>query len=436
MLFFYTFVHRFHKQEIKCFRFCSLFALRQIRDDRSLLPRFLFWLSEERLRNSSCSVSPTLPLCPVSTWAEAKKTSTAKLAAGSVHCSGTFWVLWAFYLVSKKGKTKAHILFFLRPGRCLCVSTVWHQTFSQSIGCFLVFLHVGVQANVPCPSCCLIFSTPSPHTAFTMASALMTHLCSLNAVGPPSHVYWLNCVLLSSGAFQQQDVHLSGVKIFFFFFSPFVGWHFSQWKSPTIRAKEPALYGNFEHLAFTESSHAIYENLKRLKYLRSVVGIRWGDTRQISNVRSPLRDGGGRRAVLFRMCTCFCGGCLPSLPLPQRRWHPTCPAPTWPGWCGGCSGGGASRPGKRTHPKSATPSPALQERVREGGEEGEGGIAERERWTEGRWEKRGGEKKKREREREIEREEMKSGKAVQEVGGGHGGEMKKKKGGGGEKILS
>lgn len=54
-----------------------------------------------------------------------KKTSTAQLAAGSVHCSGAFWVLRAFYLVSKKGETTARVLFFLRPGRRLCVSTAW-----------------------------------------------------------------------------------------------------------------------------------------------------------------------------------------------------------------------------------------------------------------------------------------------------------------------
>lgn len=42
-----------------------------------------------------------------------------------------------------------------------------------------------------------------------MVSALMTHLYFLNAVGPPPHT--------TTAAFQQQDVHLSGVKIFFFF---------------------------------------------------------------------------------------------------------------------------------------------------------------------------------------------------------------------------
>lgn len=156
-----------------------------------------------------------------------KKTSTAQLAAGSVHCSGAFWVLRAFYLVSKKGgkpqpmssfsSGQEGVCVFLPHGQRSFYARVktslrkrWHQTFPQSIGCFLVFLHVGVRANFPCSSCCLIFCTPSPHTAFTMVSALMTHLYFLNAVGPPPHT--------TTAAFQQQDVHLSGVKIFFFFF--------------------------------------------------------------------------------------------------------------------------------------------------------------------------------------------------------------------------
>lgn len=50
---------------------------------------------------------------------------------------------------------------------------------------------------------------------------------------------------------------------------------------------------------------------------------------------------------------------IPTVPPP--RWHPTFPGQTWPGWCAGCSGEGASRPGTRTHPESATPSLALQE---------------------------------------------------------------------------
>lgn len=86
----------------------------------------------------------------------------------------------------------------------------WHQTFPQSIGCFLVFLHVGVRANFPCSSCCLIFCTPSPHTAFTMVSALMTHLYFLNAVGPPSHNY---CCFSTTGCTPQWCENL------FFFFS-------------------------------------------------------------------------------------------------------------------------------------------------------------------------------------------------------------------------
>lgn len=131
-----------------------------------------------------------------------KKTSTAQLAAGSGHCSGAFWVLRAFYLVSKKGgkpqpmssfsSGQEGVCVFLPHGQRSFYARVktslrkrWHQTFPQSIGCFLVFLHVGVRANFPCSSCCLIFCTPSPHTAFTMVSALMTHLYFLNAVGPP-----------------------------------------------------------------------------------------------------------------------------------------------------------------------------------------------------------------------------------------------------------
>lgn len=230
---FYTFVHWFNKQEIKCFRGAGreiLFPFCTAPDSgrRALCPDFSSDCREGqiRLRNSSCGVGPTLPLCPVSKWAEAKKQAPPNSQRGVVivlvhsGCCGLS-TLWA-----KRGKPQPVFCFssgqegvcvFLPHGQRSFYARVktslrkrWHQTFPQSIGCFLVFLHVGVRANFPCSSCCLIFCTPSPHTAFTMVSALMTHLYFLNAVGPPPHT--------TTAAFQQQDVHLSGVKIFFFFF--------------------------------------------------------------------------------------------------------------------------------------------------------------------------------------------------------------------------
>lgn len=89
--------------------------------------------------------------------------------------------------------------------------------------------------------------------------------------------------------------------------------------------------------------------------------------------------------------------------LPPPRWHPTCPGQTWHGLCEGCSGEGASRPGKQTRPKSATPSPALQ-----GREEREGvrAMAMKDRWCR---RTRGCEFGWREKQ-----EEMKLGKAVEE----------------------
>lgn len=64
-------------------------------------------------------------------------------------------------------------------------------------------------------------------------------------------------------------------------------------------------------------------------------------------------------------------GWWPVSTLPPPRWHPMCPGQTWPDWCEGCCGGGASRPGKQTHPESATPNLALKER------EGDKGRTER-----------------------------------------------------------
>lgn len=155
-----------------------------------------------------------------------KKTSTAQLAAGSGHCSGAFWVLRAFYLVSKKGETTARVLFFLRPGRRLCVSTAWtaqllrkgenlsKKTVTPDVPSVYRLL-LGLSA-CRCPGELPLFFLLSnllysitTHCFYYGFCADDTPLFSKRC-GPPPHT--------TTAAFQQQDVHLSGVKIFFFFF--------------------------------------------------------------------------------------------------------------------------------------------------------------------------------------------------------------------------
>lgn len=209
-------------------RFCFLFAQRQIRDDEP-----------------SAQISPPivgrgksgLETAPV-VWARPYlcvlfQNGPRQENKHRPTRSGEWSLFWCILGVAgflpceqKGGKTTANVLFFLRPGRCLCVSTAWtaqllrkgenlsKKTVTPDV-LSVYRLLLGLSA-CRCPGELPLFFLLSnllysitTHCFYYGFCADDTPLFSKRC-GPPPHT--------TTAAFQQQDVHLSGVKIFFFFF--------------------------------------------------------------------------------------------------------------------------------------------------------------------------------------------------------------------------
>lgn len=209
-------------------RFCFLFAQRQIRDDEPSAQISPPIVGRGKSGLETAPVVWARPyLCVLFQNGPRQKNKHRPTRSGE--CS-LFWCILgvAGFLPceQKGGKTTANVLFFLRPGRCLCVSTAWtaqllrkgenlsKKTVTPDV-LSVYRLLLGLSA-CRCPGELPLFFLLSnllysitTHCFYYGFCADDTPLFSKRC-GPPPHT--------TTAAFQQQDVHLSGVKIFFFFF--------------------------------------------------------------------------------------------------------------------------------------------------------------------------------------------------------------------------